>query len=278
MKVRALITLLLVLSLGATHAAAGARFAEREAPQRLAPEEEREAREFAAAFLRRLEEERDLAPLVRELFVGDFAERLHASVSTTGSLYFLDRLAAAEASREEVLRYHVAVNNLLLLTSLYAAAQETKPGGAAGEADLKSSNVLPPDVRELLRDEPLLARFMPARFAPEGGAASRAGDAAEFITTVGRLRALTSTIERANVLLRSRLTREQTRRAFVEWRRAAGDEGATPLRPQASVVGKDWYGYPAGTRLVCVTLLLFHVELVRVGGAYKVLSVYLNDD
>lgn len=301
MKVRALITLLLVCCLGATHASAGARFGERKP---LAPEEEREAREFAEALIKRLEEGQDFAPLVGEMFVGDFAERLHASAGSAGSLYFLDRLAAAQANRGEVLRHHIAFNNLVLLTSLYmadaqlsaraarraAATGETEETKETGDAEVRMSDVFPPEVLELFRADPLLGRFVLEEEAREAarteaatgdaGAAAREGDAAdeeEFITTVEQLRAFTSTVERANELLRQRLTSRQKRRAFEYWRRAAGTDGEL-MRPYETVTGTDWYGYPAGTRLVCVSLLMFHVELVRVGGAYKVLALYLVDD
>lgn len=289
MKLRALITLLLVFTVGATQAAAGARFAEREARERPALDEEREAREFAETMLARLEEEPDFAPLVAEMFVGDFAERLHASAASAGSLYFLDRAAAAEAGREEVLRHNLAFTNLLLLTSLYmtdarlgarAAKDESKADGTAGvegseeteDAELKPASVLPPDVAEIFKSDPLLARFVVEE--PRGDAS----DEEEFITTVEQLRAFTAAVERVNDLLRRRLTREQKKRVFDEWRRAAEDKDSELMRPRAIVVEKEWFGYPAGTRIVCVSLLLFHVELMRVGGGYKAIALYLSDD
>jgi hypothetical protein len=317
MKVRALITLLLICCLGATHASAGARFAERDAREQLAPEEEREAREFAEALFKRLEEGQDIAPLLEGMFVGDFAERLHASVSSAGSLYLLDRTVAAQATRDEVLRHHVAFSNFILLTAIHtmnarldaraerraAKAKEEDKEGKAGEAEEteegeetdgaepKLADILPPDVLELFRADPLLGRFLVEE--EEGAAApqeSAAGDASAatqqgagsdeegFISTVEQLRAFTSTVERANELLRKRLTSEQKKRVFDDWRAAAEEKDSELMRPYATVVTKEWYGYPEGTRIVCVGLLMFHVELVRVGSGYKVLAMYLLDD
>lgn len=317
MKVRALITLLLICCLGATHASAGARFAERDAQERLTPEEEREAREVAEALFKRLEEGQDIAPLLDGMFVGDFAERLHASVSSAGSLYLLDRSVAAQATRDEVLRHHVSVSNLILLTSLYMmdaqlearaekraakANEQSKEGKAeeAAEADeaeetpSKLADIFPPDVLELFRNDPLIGHFVideEAREAREAAqqeaapgdasAATRQGassDEEEFISTVEQLRAFTSTVERANELLRKRLTSEQKKRVFDDWRAAAEEKDSELMRPYATVVTKEWYGYPEGTRIVCVGLLMFHVELVRVGSGYKVLAMYLLDD
>jgi hypothetical protein len=320
MKVRALITLLLICCLGATHASAGARFAERDARAQLTPEEEREAREFAEALFKRLEEEQDIAPLVEGMFVGDFAERLHTSVGSAGSLYFLDRTVAAQATRDEVLRHHVAFSNFLLLTYLHmtnarlnarderraAKKEEDKEGKAEGAeettetaeaeedegTDPKPADIFPPDVLELFRADPLLGRFVieeearaaapsqesapgDASAAPQQGTGS---DEEEFISTVEQLRAFTSTVERGNELLRKSLTSEQKKRVFDDWRRAAEKEDSESMRPKATVVTKEWYGYPGGTRMVCVGLLLFHVELVRVGSGYKVLAMYLLDD
>ena len=315
MKVRALITLLLICCLGATHASAGARFAERDAREQLTPEEEREAREVAEALFKRLEEGQDIAPLLDGMFVGDFAERLHASVSSAGSLYLLDRTVAAQASRDEVLRHHVSVSNFILLTSLYmmdarlkaraekraAKASEQGKEGKAEEAEetdeteegpSKLADIFPPEVLELFRADPLIGHFVVEQEAREAapqeaapGDASAApqqqgtgSDEEEFISTVEQLRAFTSTVERANELLRKRLTSEQKKRVFDDWRRAAEKEDSELMRPKATVVTKEWYGYPEGTRIVCVGLLLFHVELVRVGSGYKVLAMYLLDD
>ena len=307
MKVRALITLLLVCCLGAAPAAAGARFAERDAREQLTAEEEREAREFAEALFKRLEGEQDIAPLLEEMFVGDFAERLHASVASAGSSYLLDHTVAAQATRDEVLRHHVSVSNLILLTSLYmmdaqlqARAEkrvakaheqgregkaeeegETEEGEETGEDPSKLADIFPPDVLELFRHDPLIGHFVLAEEARDASAAAPANagsDEEEFISTVEQLRAFTATVERANELLRKRLTGEQTKRVFDDWRRAAAKEDSELLRPHANVVTKEWYGYPEGTRIVCVNLLMFHVELVRVGSDYKVLAMYLLDD
>ncbi len=314
MKVRALITLLLICCLGATHASAGARFAERDAREQLTPEEEREAREVAEAIFKRLEEEQDIAPLLEEMFVSDFAERLHASVSEAGSLYLLDRTVAAQASRDEVLRHHVSVSNLILLTSLYMAnarldaraerraakakvedeegkAEEAEETEEANGADPKLADIFPPEVLVLFRNDPLIGHFVieqeAREAAPQEAAAGGAGaapqqgtgsDEDEFISTVEQLRAFTSTVERANELLRERLTSEQKKRVFDDWRRAAEKEDSELMRPHATAVTKEWYGYPEGTRIVCVSLLVFHVEMVRVGSGYKVLAMYLLDD
>ncbi|HEX6624494.1 MAG TPA: hypothetical protein VF064_12345, partial [Pyrinomonadaceae bacterium] len=298
MKVRALITLLLICCLGATHASAGARFAERGAREQLTSEEEREAREVANAIFKRLEEEQDIAPLLEEMFVRDFAARLHASVSEAGSLYLLDRTVATQASRDEVLRHHVSVSNLILLTSLYmtnarlnaraerraARANEQGREGKAEEEGAteeeeetredpsKLADIFPPEVLELFRADPLIGRFVieqetreareaaPQEAAPgDASAAAQAdtgSDEEEFISTVEQLRAFTSTVERANELLRKRLTSEQKKRVFDDWRRAAEKEDSELMRPHATAVTKEWYGYPEGTRLVCVNLLM----------------------
>jgi hypothetical protein len=44
------------------------------------------------------------------------------------------------------------------------------------------------------------------------------------------------------------------------------------------ILSTDFYGYPKGTRLICVDMLIFHMDLVRVERKLKVLTLYLNDD
>ncbi|HZB45915.1 MAG TPA: hypothetical protein VE360_11745, partial [Pyrinomonadaceae bacterium] len=155
----------------------------------------------------------------------------------------------------------------------------------------KLADIFPPEVLELFRADPLVGHFVVAQEARDAsqqeatpgdaGAAQQQGAGSgeeEFISTVEQLRAFTSTVERANELLRKRLTSEQKKRVFDDWRAAAEEKDSELMRPYATVVTKEWYGYPEGTRIICVSLLMFHVEMVRVGSGYKVLAMYLLDD
>jgi hypothetical protein len=74
------LTFLLVMSLMTT-CAARTSLSQDETPgtaqeEKLTPEEEREARALAGEFIRRLDETGDVTPLLSELYINDFAERL----------------------------------------------------------------------------------------------------------------------------------------------------------------------------------------------------------
>lgn len=45
-------------------------------------------------------------------------------------------------------------------------------------------------------------------------------------------------------------------------------------RPRKMVLDSAWLNYPAGTKLVCVPLLLFHMDLVRVNGRLEIAALY----
>ncbi len=292
MKTHAAIALLLTFCLGAMPAAAQPRLPQENVHEKITPAEEREALEVAESLLKRLEDEQDISPLLDEMFVGNFAERLHERAGSGGSLYFLDRRVAAQASRDEVRNYYVAFNNLILLTSLYyvdaeltARADNPNKEDETETAELKLEDIFPPEVLELFRNDSFLGRFVIAEEEREAGTSDQIGEGAkptededEFIETVEQLRDFTSTVERANSLLRRRLTRHQTERVFKEWRSAAGSEESTLMRPRLTILPTEWYGYTEGTRVICVNVLIFHVDLVRVEDQYKVLALYLEDD
>jgi hypothetical protein len=73
--VRVVVSLQLVVTPAQLALRVGAAAAVQTAPGGVLADEAREARELAAVFSERLLRARDLAPLVREMYVGDFARR-----------------------------------------------------------------------------------------------------------------------------------------------------------------------------------------------------------
>jgi hypothetical protein len=50
------------------------------------------------------------------------------------------------------------------------------------------------------------------------------------------------------------------------------------LKPRAWMLTEEFYGYPKGTRIICLNVLVYHMDLVRVDGKLKVLALYLDVD
>ena len=268
----------------------------REEPSaRLTPEEEREALTAAEQVMSLIREKQDISPLIGEMFVSDFPERL-PKMAAHGSLLFLGEGVIERAERDDLTRYYVAFNNLLLWGGMYYADAEERlranaPEGA--EDDLSLEDALPLDVLELFKNDPLLRPlFASEEKTREAGNAvtankwggqeseSKIDDEADtrFIKTVEQLRALTQTLEKAIDLYRRHLSSAQVKQVLKRFRATAQEDGSTLMRPRLTVLSKDWYGYPRGTRVVCVDVLLFHVDFIKIEDTYKILALYFSGD
>ncbi|HEV7905343.1 MAG TPA: hypothetical protein VGO96_15995 [Pyrinomonadaceae bacterium] len=310
---RALVANLLVVLL-MTNANGGSFITKRAAPaaqdeieeEKITAEEEREARELAERFLRRMHETNDLAPLVGEMFVPDYGARLKQE-ATNNLPVLLSRSAVEEASREELVRYDLALNNSFYLAGLFGLAyKNSHPSEVEGDADAEVvtyfKQAILPDIIELCMKDSILKALL-ATEADESAEENQSSEATEKsedtdkdkekdkdtdaedepIRSVERLRDFTSTLEQAIVLARKHLAASPVKVSLVERHKGASEEEnweaeLEALQPRAWVSTREFYGYPAGTRIFCVTVLMYHMELVRVDGRLKVLALYLDMD
>jgi len=105
------------------------------------------------------------------------------------------------------------------------------------------------------------------------------------IKTIEELRTMTTALEQAVVLLRAHVKTLPSTLPMNELIRNKGSD-AYPnaadhenlLKPFSYTLSDDFYGYPAGTRLICASLLPFHLDLVRVGQHLKVVSIHIQGD
>ncbi len=80
--------------------------------EQLTPEEKREAIQLANDFKARFEQTLDLAPLIDEFFISDFAGRLRVDDKIEQIFPLsMTRQVAAEATQEEIVRMYVASIN-----------------------------------------------------------------------------------------------------------------------------------------------------------------------
>jgi hypothetical protein len=135
--------------------------------ERLAPEEEREARALAEEFFKRLEQAQDVTPLVKELYVSDFVARMQQD--DMGGLFPLAVTpeVAAEATPDETLRlYAASINVMYLSLRLYIAAylkQRQKPRdeqASVQEEKIAIEEIIPPAIIKLIQSDPVLARLL----------------------------------------------------------------------------------------------------------------------
>ena len=320
---------------------------------RITSDEEAEAHALIGEFNRKFAETNDIAPLVEDYFVNDFASRLIEPPNVFPFSLIGWKKENVPAGPEDRQRFYAAATNFLHdLFPLYAARMKAcaqKEGGARDETcdddEPKLEKVLPPAAVEIINTAPRLREWLgsedegdaradaagaragdtaapevaptsevaptaeaappaevapPAAVAPTGEADSLSSnecaegcdgpdaDREQSIRNEKELRHLTSVFESLHKILRENL---EARPFSFEKNTAAdsdesdGDEPFANFDPervkifgQARVLRDEFYGYPKGTRLVCADAGALHVELVRVDGRLRILTVHLLID
>jgi hypothetical protein len=268
---------------------------------KLTPDEELEARSIAEQFISRFEGEDDLLSIVDDLYVRDFNERLRLNVADR-FIVPVDSELALQVKGDELRRYHIAALKFFYLYILIGRATylAQHPKGSLepedSEKEFDPVKVLPPRAVDVLKNDPAFAEMIlesstksavEASGEPEQqGTAEQINrkveDKDQTIRDMERLRALVSVMEQAVSIMREHL---QTLPPPNTWQglvdsMLAPDHEPTPdtLRPRALTLTSVDLGFPAGTRLICVDVLLFRMELVRVDGQLRILNVYVSDD
>jgi hypothetical protein len=272
LKVRLTSALLLILLLAQGAVPARARQAGRGG---VTKEEEREARETAAAFTRRLLETHDFAPVVKELYVGDFMARYLKHESDAGphsesakfmlegvpALSFREALAARGDS-EYWPRLYVAAQTFMhfgFLSILSKKSLKEAFGGEGGFDQKDMLDVYPPEAVKVLDGNPTLANFLLMKGRPVD------------VKTADDLRAVTVTLEEAVRLTRAHLDERLAKGGHLAENLRMMEEAAARTQVELLPLDGDFVGYPEGTRLFKVfTPAFYQLILVKDGGAMKV--------
>ena len=228
--------------------------------------EVREAHEVAAAFMRRIQQTRDIAAL-KDLYVDDFLRRklaTGASLHDFGSSLFYRTELRTEADPREWERFYAAHVNLRYFMVLYYLAN----GHEIFTHEPKMSELYPPEAIALLKANPFLAEESP--------------DRKYKLETVEDLRSVLATLQKATVVMRERFAKhppEQTELYQENMRAWATKESERNIsRPAVYVQTGDWYGFPKGTRFFRLRTVpqLFDLTLVRTDEGMKLVwaSVY----
>ena len=303
-KGRTLIAKLLIVLLATTGCFAASPSAAQDFSDatEITAEEKREVMEVAERFVRRMQETNDLSPLIGEMFVADYAERLRQqAVNVNESLFWMSKSVAVKASREEIARYSLALNNcaylgglLLLRYKLAHPEDEENERGDDEEAMAYFKKALPPDILQLSETDALLKGLF-EEDAPTVGQVERSdadddvpvqqfdADDGELIRSIEGLRGFTSTLELGAILARKHLGALSVKPSLMDRHKGANDEAnweaeRDRMKPRAWTLAKEFYGYPKDTRIFCANVLIYHMDLVRVDGKVKVLALYPDMD
>lgn len=251
----------------------------------LTPEESQEALEVAERFIKGFQETRDIGALIDEMFVSDYAERLQLH-NLRHPFVLVHKDVPLIASPDELRSFFVALLNFWSLTlELYETSEcHQKSDGCK---DSKPEKVFPADALKFIKSDAQLAGFVSLfvgeKIGPEETTdkqddsdvdTNEAEDTGGFFfKDTQELRSLTGALEKANALIRKHLLKLPIeKRALPSDSESADDEA---IRSSLTILAEDddFYGYPAGSQLICVNVLFFHLDLVRVDGRLKILAV-----
>lgn len=313
MKARPIIALLLVLVIQLATAGTYPAIAQEslrvvsEEALKLTPEEEREVRNTVKAFKERLRETNDFEQIIDAMFVKDFSERLWAAPTNALPWAFLDKAFIASAGRQELLRYYVASMNFNdLFVRLSETAEAQRAQSENNQDELPIDAILSPEVINVLLGDPTIGELaielkkedenertketesnQPAKNGDSTQAASATpqadGDDAKKADEIGiiksspQLNGVSTTIEKANDVMRKRLASMLANAPA----KSGGDntnrrQDALEIFP--TTLDEDEYGYSKGTPVIEVTLLPFSLTLVRIDGQLKILAATVYVD
>lgn len=267
------------------------------------PYDRYEAQEIARTFKEELEKGNDISPLIDRYFVSDFDERF-AREAADNFWFPAKPKALAQADKEDVRRYYIALTNFeflyLRLGFTLERQQKVKmiaDGGQGDEEVREIEKLFPKDVVDALNSNPFLAGLAPsdAKAEPtestetaivsdkcETSKSETDSDILEHnIRTLEQLRDLSSAMEIASKRMRDYLNTLPADKTALDY--IMPKEDASETTHPSFAVGENayiseeasFYGFPEGTRFVCARVLYLHIDMIRIDGELKVLSVYM---
>lgn len=279
--------------------------------QQLTPEEEQEARTLVERFNERLRTTNDIEPLLDEMFIRDFSERLRQA--QTGGLFwtFLNKNLVASASPDELQRFYVAsMNSFQLYFKLYEAIEYSQKQSEDKEEELNPKDVLSPEIINVLLSDPTLAELareieeeeqndrakendnnqsaenrdssQAAGSATETDAATaKKKDEMDVIKNVTQLKSISATLEKANELMRKRVSSMlplPSIQSNEEDTESQSESQKDSLRFYQTSLDEGEFGCPKGTEVIHVDVLPYCLYLIRIEGQLKILSATIYMD
>ena len=278
-----LVAALVICGLGNAPANAGAYFKDRPQEQPTA-EEQRQARELAVQFLERLKQTDDIAPLVEEMYAGDFPSRLR--LDTEGMLLFVGPNVALRATPDEMLSLYTAQFNFFTMFLRYNLARSLDRQLVGIDVEDMSFEDLPADVAVALNSDPIFSRVLAEEEArkrsDDSGVAETVGEIAVgetagsanadnataranakdreddlLIGSVAELRAstaaMTKTVDALRPYTPSFWTMIETHAA-----RVTTEDCEEISSPDLDIRAEAAFGFPAETRFISVTVEPIH--------------------
>lgn len=216
--------------------------------QQITDKEAQEAREAVRQYTSMFIEGQSLAPVVKDLYFADFVERYQkfkreglganpTDLYLAPGLEYNSRLLTSE-NAEDWRRLYVAVNNFLILVFFAAMTKYSEENPNVAQTDM-----FPASVIELLNKNPNLENMIVRKGRQNP------------ISSLEEMRNVSSTLERAVSLMRKT---HQVKTSSKLQGRELGElmKEDKLFVPELEVQSGEVFGFPAGTRIICIDTLL----------------------
>jgi len=211
---------------------------------------------YAFSLSQRLEQTKDLKPIVEKFFVDDYLNR-YLSDRKSNWFWNLNRETAARASRSELQRFYIALLNTGYLNCQYYVSQYDH----AARGSFPEEKLIPADIIELIERHPYTARHK--------GKEGSYDYLAENIDSIERLRSYTDLLEKVSALMRAHVV--ATKAEHSQDYQAILEDWDLYL-PKARTCNTECLGLPKGTRLFEVNVPVFRLQVAEIKGKLRVVS------
>lgn len=212
--------------------------------------------EYALSLSQRLEQTKDLKPIVEKFFVDDYLDR-YLSDRKSNWFWNLNRETAARASRAELQRFYIALLNTGYLNCQYYVSQYAY----AARGSFPEEKLIPADIIELLESHPYTARYK--------GKGDNYDYLAENIDSIERLRSYTDLLEKVSALMREHVVATDAEHS-KDYQEIL--EYWDLYQPKARACDTECLGLPKGTRLFEVDVPVFRLQIAVMKGKLVVVS------
>ena len=220
-------------------------------------DEQKEVARFFLSFVNTLEQTRDFQPIIDRFFARHFLDGYLAD-SHMNWFVNLDRATAGKAKRSELQRYYVAILNAAYLSGVYFISHI--PETDETNSEIVEARLLPDDVLQFVSNHPYTSRYK--------GKTESFDYLAERIDSIPRMRSYTDLMEGIAGLMRKHVAsvRAEQSVAFHEFLEELDE-------PTVRTCSTDCLGWPRGTKLIEINVAIFHLEVTKVNGQLKIVSL-----
>ena len=219
------------------------------------------AKAVAAKFDTRLQQRKDITPLINEMFVAHFLGQLRRDPEEFPLAVFRPYVAS-RVKQNELLQYYILTMNSYYLNSLYLAS--TIDFSTTERSDLSPERMYPNDLLTLLKSNPAIAEQMNT---PDGK-----------IKSLKQLRRMLPTLRRAVELMRAYLKKHPPDGELYKRNVSLLNSRGNTFQPWDTICDEDCYGFPKGTRLIRINTAFFQLLLVREENELRILSASPNNE